>query len=345
MGLWPPHRRRARALAAREGKVPVEEKRPALPLSSPRGHAPRSVEAKMRSRRFPLTPTSRASGSPAKMPGYTRAGRFLDAQRTKDYRPATSPGLAAFRSGATWIANRHLNEGRDSESVVSTFRRRLRGLHMLAQKLFGAGFNNLLVQNTARLGERRGRARPGPKSDWTERPASPWLTPVSRSLRAIFIAAALPRSPTRPRSPACSTTTARPGRFLNLIAHLPWLELRGDSPRPGNLEATAAINGRAPRPAFIFGSRQSPPPTRSAACDSAPVSRPRRLSTPKIVLQGLRSAPSGGTDPLGRAPRGSRKLSKTQPDATPRFPVKSAVPTYAAAAQPHGSTPEGLEGA
>jgi rhodanese-related sulfurtransferase len=148
--------------ASASAKLPFEEKRPrTAPASPPKATAPsQGSEAKNSSsspspadllRRFPPhnKPFVEISGDDAAWL-VARGALILDARRTKDYEQGH---IAGARSISVWESDVNtkvtalVNEGRDGAIPVVLYCSGgdCEDSHMLAQKLFGAGFNNLLV--------------------------------------------------------------------------------------------------------------------------------------------------------------------------------------------------------
>lgn len=138
-----------------KGKLPLEEKRPGpAAKSTPKATAlPTASEAKNEIlRRFPPHPDKpyiEISGDDvAWLHGH--AALVLDARRTKDYEAGH---IAGAKSVPVWESDVDerivalLNEGRNMASPVVLYCSGgdCEDSHMLAQKLFGAGFSNLLV--------------------------------------------------------------------------------------------------------------------------------------------------------------------------------------------------------
>ena len=146
--------------AAAKPPIPFEEKRPGpAPPSTPKSTAPaQGSEAKNSSsspsdllKRFPPhnKPSLEISGDDAAWL-FARGALILDARRTKDYEQGH---IAHARSFPVWESDIDarvtalVGEGRDGSIPVVLYCSGgdCEDSHMLAQKLFGAGFNNLLV--------------------------------------------------------------------------------------------------------------------------------------------------------------------------------------------------------
>ncbi len=151
---------KAAPAAAAPAKSPFEEKRPGpATASAPKASAPsQGSEAKTSSsspadllRRFPPhdKPYVEISGDDAAWL-IARGVLTLDARRTKDYEEghiALAHSFPVWESDIDTRVTAFVGEGRDGAIPVVLYCSGgdCEDSHMLAQKLFGAGFNNLLV--------------------------------------------------------------------------------------------------------------------------------------------------------------------------------------------------------
>jgi rhodanese-related sulfurtransferase len=162
-------------------KLPFEEKRPGqVPVSTPKAApvAPGS-EAKTSSsspadllKRFPPhnKPYVEISGDDAAWL-VAHGALVLDARRTKDYVAGHIAGARAFPVWESDIDGRVtalVGEGRDGAVPIVLYCSGgdCEDSHMLAQKLFGAGYNNLLVYRDGWPDwvKRGGKSAAGPES-------------------------------------------------------------------------------------------------------------------------------------------------------------------------------------
>jgi rhodanese-related sulfurtransferase len=167
--------------AAAPDKLPFEEKRPGpAPVSAPKATKPAGAsEAKASSsspadvlRRFPPhnKPFVEISGDDVAWL-VARGVLILDARRTKDHEQGH---IALARSFPVWESDIDsrvtalVGEGRDGAIPVVLYCSGgdCEDSHMLAQKLFGAGFNNLLVYRDGwpDWQKRGGKSATGPES-------------------------------------------------------------------------------------------------------------------------------------------------------------------------------------
>jgi rhodanese-related sulfurtransferase len=167
--------------ATASAKSPFEEKRPGpAPVSAPKATKPtEGSEAKNPSsspadllKRFPPhnKPFVEISGDEVAWL-FARGALVLDARRTKDYEQGH---IALARSFPVWESDIDarvtalVGEGRDGAIPVVLYCSGgdCEDSHMLAQKLFGAGFNNLLVYRDGwpDWQKRGGKSAAGPES-------------------------------------------------------------------------------------------------------------------------------------------------------------------------------------
>jgi rhodanese-related sulfurtransferase len=167
--------------AAAPAKSPFEEKGPRLaPASAPKAMSPtQGFEAENSSsapadllRRFPPhnKPYVEISGDDAAWL-VARGVLTLDARRTKDYEGGHIAGARSFPAWESDIDARVtalVGEGRDGAVPVVLYCSGgdCEDSHMLAQKLFGAGYNNLLVYRDGWPDwvKRGGKSAAGPES-------------------------------------------------------------------------------------------------------------------------------------------------------------------------------------
>ncbi|MDL2719025.1 MAG: rhodanese-like domain-containing protein [Acidobacteriota bacterium] len=161
-------------------QLPIEEKRPGpTPPAAPKaGASPVGSEAKSPSspadltRRFPPhnKPYVEISGDDAAWL-FARGMLVLDARRTKDFEAGHIAGSRSFPVWESDIDARVtalVGEGRDGAIPVVLYCSGgdCEDSHMLAQKLYGGGFNNLLVYRDGwpDWQKRGGRSATGPES-------------------------------------------------------------------------------------------------------------------------------------------------------------------------------------
>jgi rhodanese-related sulfurtransferase len=145
----------SRAAAAAPSKLPLEERRPALRVKST-GAAPEPPKAGEQKEsllsRFPPHPDKpfvEISGDDAAWL-VARGLLVVDARRTKVYEEGHVPGarnISPWEGDADAKITALVNEGRDGALPVVVYCSGgdCEDSHMLAQRLFGGGFNNLLV--------------------------------------------------------------------------------------------------------------------------------------------------------------------------------------------------------
>jgi len=152
----------ARAAGAEsKGRLPIEEKRPGpgTKAATKSTAPPVGSEAKSSSPSSPADPTRRfpAHNKPwVEISGddvawlFARGALILDARRTKDFEAGHIAGARSFpvwESDVDARVTALVGEGRDGSIPVVLYCSGgdCEDSHMLAQKLFGASFNNLLV--------------------------------------------------------------------------------------------------------------------------------------------------------------------------------------------------------
>ena len=159
---------------------------------------------------------------------------FLDARRTSVYRDGHIAGARPF---SVWEADVDdkvkalFAEGRDQSAPVVIYCSGgdCEDSHMLGQKLYMAGFDNVLVYKDGYpgLGETRPARRQG-RHAVREKLLSPWLTVrVQFVLAALFVVAGLAKIADPPGfAHEIHNYRILPGRAVNVVALvLPWLEV------------------------------------------------------------------------------------------------------------------------
>jgi rhodanese-related sulfurtransferase len=169
----------ATAAASAPAKLPIEEKRPrpdtnasTKPPAPPDGSEAKSSSPADLLKRFPPhnNPYMEISGDDVAWL-FARRALILDARRTKVFEEGHIAGAKSFPVWESDIDARvtaFVGEGRDESIPVVLYCSGgdCEDSHMLAQKLFGAGFNNLLVYSGGwpDWQKRRGKSATGPES-------------------------------------------------------------------------------------------------------------------------------------------------------------------------------------
>lgn len=162
----------ATAGAPAPAKLPIEEKRPGPSTKATPKATPPPVGSEAKSSRFPPhnKPYVEISGDDVAWL-FARGTLILDARRTKDFEAGHIVGAKSFPVWESDIDARVtalVGEGRDGALPVVLYCSGgdCEDSHMLAQKLYGGGFNNLLVYRDGwpDWQKRGGKGATGPES-------------------------------------------------------------------------------------------------------------------------------------------------------------------------------------